>query len=340
MVKYREYSEAERLKMFELRKNDRMSFQKIADQFGCTDMTVKYNINKIEKYGIARNLERSGRKRCTTESDDRILKRIVMNRRTASAETIAHELKDRNITCSSSTVRNRLIEQKFFSGVQRKRPMISDKNRKSRLDFAKKYISMPMDFWKKVLWSDESLFPMMNNKRVQRIWKKRSEGLNKKNIRPTETLKRCYRMGVCLGFGRRESGRNHRKMDAPYYVNKILAKYLCQSAEKLEIRGNFVFQSDNDPKHTSRLAKKWLSEHVVEVLEWPAQSPDLNIIEHLWDHLDRNVDKSKRTSLQTFRTALFETWRNIDHKTIDRLIESIPKRLQAVIDAKGGNTTY
>ena len=129
-------------------------------------------------------------------------------------------------------------------------------------------------------------------------------------------------------------------MDANYYVDNLLANNLVQSATKLEIQDNFVFQSDNDPKHTSKKAKKWLADNGIEVLEWPAQSPDLNIIEHLWDHLDRNVPKSQRTSLKTFRSALFETWRNIDLETITTLIDSIPNRLQAVIDANGGNTTY
>ena len=304
-------------------------------------MTVKYNINKIEKYGTARDLQRSGRKRCTSKSEDMRLKRIVENRRTLSAEAIAAELRELNIVCSATTVKNRLKEQKYFSGIQRKRPMISVKNRKIRLAFAEKYSSMPKWFWKKVLWSDESLFPVMNNKRIQRIWKKRSEGLNKENVLPTVKHSNGVMVWGCVSAaGVGNLAEITQKMDANYYVDNLLANNLVQSATKLEIQDNFVFQSDNDPKHTSKKAKKWLADNGIEVLEWPAQSPDLNIIEHLWDHLDRNVPKSQRTSLKTFRSALFETWRNIDLETITTLIDSIPNRLQAVIDANGGNTTY
>jgi hypothetical protein len=76
------------------------------------------------------------------------------------------------------------------------------------------------------------------------------------------------------------------------------------------------------------------------LLEWPAQSPDLNIIEHLWDHLDRSVPISGRKSFATFKNALFKTWNEIGSEVIQKLITSVPKRLQAVIDAKGFNTKY
>lgn len=55
-----------------------------------------------------------------------------------------------------------------------------------------------------------------------------------------------------------------------------------------------IIQHDNDPKHISKLAKQTLEELHIEVMEWPAQSPDMNQIEHLWDHIERKLRKQNK----------------------------------------------
>ena len=82
----------------------------------------------------------------------------------------------------------------------------------------------------------------------------------------------------CRGVGRLEF--IDEKMDAARYVN-VLANNLEESAQLMGL-GSYIFQQDNDPKHTSRLAKAYFEDEQIPVLDWPPQSPDLNPIEAAW----------------------------------------------------------
>jgi len=107
-----------------------------------------------------------------------------------------------------------------------------------------------------------------------------------------------------------------------------------------ELPAGTIFQQDNDPKHTSRVAKAFFDAHRVPLLDWPAQSPDLNPIEHLWDELSRGCAKKRAKNAEAKLGILKRIWESIGHETISKLVESMPQHIQAVIEADGWATKY
>ncbi|GFX17097.1 transposable element Tc1 transposase [Trichonephila clavipes] len=103
--------------------------------------------------------------------------------------------------------------------------------------------------------------------------------------------------------------------------------------------GGSVMQ-DNDPKHTAFVVEEWLLFHCRNQLNTLPQSPDLNVIDHLWSHLERAVQKHQITSKEQLKSVLQEEWLNIAPETTRHLVESMPRRLEAVISAKGYATKY
>jgi hypothetical protein len=103
-----------------------------------------------------------------------------------------------------------------------------------------------------------------------------------------------------------------------------------------------VFQQDKDPKHKPKLALNWLKSNGVEVLDWPPQSPALNPIEHLWAYLKRRLAAYKKdpTSMHQLWERIEEEWEDIPQSFCIELISSMPSRIAAVLEAKGGYTKY
>ena len=107
-------------------------------------------------------------------------------------------------------------------------------------------------------------------------------------------------------------------------------------------QGDFVFQHDNDRKHTARCTKAYLRGKGIEVLPWPARSPDLNPIEQVWDYLKIQIGRREKqpTIIHELWKIVLEEWERIPLDYLQKLYESMPKRVQAVLKAKGAHTKF
>ncbi|GFV57417.1 transposable element Tcb2 transposase [Trichonephila clavipes] len=105
-----------------------------------------------------------------------------------------------------------------------------------------------------------------------------------------------------------------------------------------------LYQDDNAPIHTAKIVQEWFAEHEGEVshLDWPTQTPDLNIIEHLWGYLESKLRARfpPPSTISILETALHKEWLHIPLQVVHDLYASIPRRIQSVIQSKGGPTPY
>ncbi len=121
---------------------------------------------------------------------------------------------------------------------------------------------------------------------------------------------------------------------------EILEHFMLPSADHLYKDADFIFQQDLAPAHTAKGTKSWFNDHGVTLLDWPANSPDLNPIENLWDIVKRKMRDTRLNNADELKATVKETWASIPPQQCHKLITSMPRLIEAVIKAKGAPTKY
>lgn len=268
--------------------SDGKSVREIGKIVDRSHSTVHNIIKRFKSFNSVENRAKGGRKRIFTDSDERwIVQQIKKNPRLSAPKLTALASQYLKKDANTETVRNILRKNNFHGRVARKKPLISKKNKINRLKFAREYQSKDLSFWKTVLFADESKFNLFRSDGRSYVWRKPNEELRERNLRPTVKhgggsimvwgcMSAAGPGNLCIIEG---------NMDHKMYL-EILKNNLKESARKLGIVDNFYYYQDNDPKHKAQNVKMWLLYNCPHVLETPAQSPDLNPIEHLWAHLE------------------------------------------------------
>ena len=120
----------------------------------------------------------------------------------------------------------------------------------------------------------------------------------------------------------------------------LLDAYLLPSVDKLFADDDFVFQHDLAPAHRSYKTVKYLKEKRIDVLEWSCNSPDLNIIEFVWQKMKTRVQQVHLKTLEEFKAVLREIWASFTQNELEEMVESMPRRIHEIIAKKGDTTKY
>jgi len=130
------------------------------------------------------------------------------------------------------------------------------------------------------------------------------------------------------------------RMKSKDYI-KVLEDRLLPFLEENGER-DFVYMQDNAPIHRSQETQRFFNGQSVNVLDWPACSPDLNPIENIWGILARRVyEKNKKfDTVDNLKNEILKQWSLLDHNYLWNLINSMPKRLFKVAKAQVGSINY
>jgi len=322
------------------------STSQVADIVGLNQSTiVKICQKNTDNDTFSNSKLNLGRARILSQREERNVVRLVASGICSTAADAKRHLNETyKIDVSDSTVRRVLKRNALHARIKIKKPLLRKIHRSSRYLFSKKHKNWTVEDWRKVVWSDESKFTLFGSEGRQYYWKKPGQSIQDHHIKPTVKHGGGSIMvwGCITSKGAGNLYRIDTNIDAKLY-KVILEEALVGSLVRYNLeKSDIIFQHDNDPKHTAHSTKTWLSENEFNVLQWPSHSPDLNPIEHIWSKVDRQLRKypSRPSSKGELWERLEFIWANMDMELIDKLYDSMPKRVDAVYKAKGGYTLY
>lgn len=315
----------------------------IAQSVGVTRATVNRILQRHQRTGNVAPDKSSGRPKVTTRRMDRFILLSVRRNRRVTVGTLQRRLRrDFGLNISLRTINNRLLSLGFRACRTVWFPKLTPQHRYNRRVWARRHQNLTVAHWGHVIFADESRFMLYRKDGRMRVRRMRGEALREADMGEAVAYGggSVHVWGAICSHGKSPLVVLDRNVNAVVYRD-ILANSLLPYARGL-FGDNFRYQDDNARPHRARLVEVYCAQQRVVGMEQPARSPDLNPIEHIWSDMSRelnNMDNPPQ-NLAELRAALVNIWRDIGVQRLVNLVDSMPRRLGAVMRAWGGPTRY
>ena len=323
------------MKVVELLEDQKLSYAKIAEILSISKSCVVSYAKKWKEKVPVDEIREKGRPKICGESEKAMIRQIIATDHTISASGIANELQKSGAsvsirTITDQTVRNTLREMGFKNSRPVIVPLLTDNHKTKRLEWCNVHRTRD---WSNVLFTDETSIDMGRCK--VKFWHHRES-------RPKIAVsKHCPKMMFWGGISSRGSTPLvpiRGNMTGVKYV-ELIREHLLPWRQKKRFT-HMILQQDNAPAHVCKVAKSVFEEKRLNVLDWPANSPDLNPIENAWCFLKDKIEKRCPKTLAELELFAKEEWSKIPQSYFDSLINSMPNRISQVIERNGEKADY
>ncbi|KAJ3660639.1 hypothetical protein Zmor_005078 [Zophobas morio] len=314
----------------------------VAQMLNVSQSVVSRLSNRYQETGSVIERQGQGRPRATTIREDRLLIREARRNPRSHCTLLRQELL--HATGTSVTPRTVLTRIKETE-LRCRRPLrtvpLTHEHKRARLAWCEERLNWQNE-WSTVMFTDESRIGVYSDRRTVRVWRAPGRRVDDRYVQEVHPFKGGTIMvweGIFLG-GRTELYVCERNMTSQIYEADIIDDIVDNYRYNLE--PHFRFLDDNATPHRARRVTQRLQTLGIERLPLPARSPDLNPIEHAWDMLGRAFIEHQPPPghLRDMRPLLPILWDNLDQEMLDRLILSMPRRVQECAQNRGGVTHY
>jgi len=286
-----------------------------------------------------------GRRQLLAERDKRHLLLIARRNRFDGFSGITEIFNSGAARCvSRQTVARALKQVGMRSYTAKKKPLLSKINKLGRYRWAISKLGWSVEKWKQVLWSDESCITRLGQGRKLVVCRQGERCVPGNIVAAAQGGGgKILIWGAICGNGKLPLVRIIGTLRQEHY-REILKSNLRTASRTLFHGRKGCFMQDNAPCHKSRMMQHFFNSRAFagrfRLLAWPPCSPDLNPIENCWSLLKRRIwSRCPRTVEELWRFSQ-EEWDKITQKTINAPIESMPRRIRAVVAVRGGHTKY